>query len=104
MPGCTDGKTGVVGHLTAMIWAASTELGCAVNPTGWNNRPLYVCRYASSAPNFRGQYEANVFKKTKQESQCQQGSTPTPTPPSPRPTPRPTPPTPTPRPTPSPRP
>jgi len=97
-PGCTENKKGVVGHFTAMVWAASSKLGCAVNPTGWNKRPLYVCHYAGSAPNFRNQYEANVFKKTKQESACAGGSTPSPTPPAPT-TPAPTPTRPVPTPT-----
>merc|ERR1719469_218212 len=98
MPGCKPAKKGgVIGHFTAMVWSSSTELGCAVNPTGWMGRPVYVCRYALSAPNFQSQYQKNVFSKSKQESQCSGGSTPAPTPPAPTP-PAPTPPAPSPTP------
>jgi len=70
MPGCTKGKKGVVGHFTAMVWKSTTEIGCAVNPKGWKNRPLYVCHYAKSAPNIIGAYEKNVMGKRKSERQC----------------------------------
>jgi len=84
LPGCEESSTGhAVGHFTAMVWSSAAQLGCAVNPTGWKGYPLYVCRYASStgtmagAPNMGGQYQNNVFPKSKQESQCSGSSTPT---------------------------
>jgi len=70
MPGCTEGKKGVVGHFTAMVWKSTTELGCAVNPTGWKGYPLYVCHYANEAPNMQGGYKDNVLAKSKDEGQC----------------------------------
>jgi len=97
MPGCTDKATGVVGHFTAMVWKASTQLGCARNPIGWQNRPVYVCRYAASPPNFQGQYTTNVFAATKTADQCGGAAAPAPAPaPTPTPTPTPTPPAPVP--------
>ena len=40
-PGCQSGNGGAtVGHFTAMIWSGATQMGCGVNPTGWNGSPM----------------------------------------------------------------
>merc|ERR1711924_563372 len=45
-PGCQSGKGGAaVGHFTAMVWKGVKEIGCGINPTGWNGMPMYVCEY-----------------------------------------------------------
>jgi len=86
-PGCEQSRGGQIGHFSAMVWSSAAQLGCAVNPNGWKGRPLYVCHYASStgtkagAPNMGGQYQNNVFAKSKQESQCSGSSTGSSTPP-----------------------
>jgi hypothetical protein len=76
MPGCKTGKTGVVGHFTAMIWKSATVMGCTFTADG-NSA---VCRYgtpqsrysndcsAPTAPNMGnpGCYEKNVLPKGSQ--------------------------------------
>lgn len=71
MPGCKDGKTGVVGHFTALVWRSATTLGCAITA----DRQSLVCRYGTpdaayssscdkpTSPNMGnpGCYEANVL-------------------------------------------
>jgi len=80
-PGCRLVNTSIagcegthVGHFTAMIWSSSTLVGCARNPTGWQGRPLIVCRYAENAPNYgysgTDYYAANVPEASSDESEC----------------------------------
>lgn len=87
-PGCPKVPGKVVGHFTAMIWKASSTLGCAKTTNGWLGKyPVYVCRYANTPPNYGGQYEANVLQAKKSESQCE-GAAPQRAAPSPVPTPQ----------------
>jgi hypothetical protein len=68
-PGCQSGKGGAaVGHFTAMVWKGVKEIGCGINPTGWNGMPMYVCEYRGTktlscdTPNMGGCYNNNVQK------------------------------------------
>jgi hypothetical protein len=71
-PGCKQGKTGVIGHFTAMIWKGVKEIGCGINKA----KRLYVCRYKAGdklnrdTPNMGGGYTANVLGPVKSRSQC----------------------------------
>ena len=38
MPGCNNGKRGVVGHFTALVWKGARNLGCAISD---NKRHLF---------------------------------------------------------------
>jgi len=74
-PGYTSGKTSSgTGRYTALIWASSTKLGCALNKCASGSpKPVHVCHYAASAPNMPGSYEANVptsNKPTATEATC----------------------------------
>jgi hypothetical protein len=51
--------SGVTGHFTAMVWKASTEIGCGI---GRNGDGVIRCMYARTPPNYGGQYKANVPK------------------------------------------
>jgi len=78
MPGCKEGKTGVVGHFTSMIWKGVKEIGCGIGKANMGGRtvPLYVCRYKAgdnlsrSTPNMAGGYKANVLPVTRTAKQC----------------------------------
>merc|ERR1719245_2095753 len=103
-PGCkesTNGKS--VGHFTAMIWSATTEIGCATK----TSNSIFICRYLDAPSNYgwNDDYVQNVAEPTKSFETCiveLQSGAPAPSS-APAPTPRPTPPT-TPRPTPPPAP
>jgi hypothetical protein len=43
------------GHYTAMVWAATKELGC-----GKSTGKVYLCQYTNDMPNMAGGYEKNV--------------------------------------------
>jgi len=75
-PGCTEtgAFTSGTGHFTALVWKGVTKIGCAVSNTKatsgrFSGYYFYVCRYWP-APNMRGQFTTNVFKKVKDEDQC----------------------------------
>jgi len=41
---------GDTGHMTAVVWAATTKVGCGYNPTGWDamgGSPHWTCCYAT---------------------------------------------------------
>lgn len=50
-----SGKT--TGHYTAMVWEDTTHLGCGIQHGGGG---VIRCQYAATAPNYQGQYAANV--------------------------------------------
>lgn len=50
-------QTGTRGHFTAMVWEATTEVGCGVQKGGGG---VVRCQYAHSPPNYGGQYKKNV--------------------------------------------
>ena len=51
----TDGRLfSQVGHYTALIWNATTHLGCATCPSAPNGFEINVCQYADSTPNVIG--------------------------------------------------
>jgi len=57
-PNCASGKT--CGHYTQVIWAATREIGCAVNnqcPGQFSS--VYICRY-NPPGNFLGQAPYSV--------------------------------------------
>jgi hypothetical protein len=62
-PGVSPSLQPGVGHYTAMIWASTGKLGCALKdcPNGSPN-PVHVCHYAMMAPNAGddSEYIANV--------------------------------------------
>jgi len=72
-PGCDSGKSGTVGHFTAMIWNGDKEIGCLLN-----RHNLGVCRYkgldykSCNTPNYGGSksYPTNVFARKKSYSYC----------------------------------
>jgi hypothetical protein len=81
-PGCKDGKRGVTGHFTAMIWDGIKELGCYANPHG-----IRACQYKGgdslgcSSANMVNNYKKNVFKAVhsmdhckREVEQCKQGA------------------------------
>lgn len=61
---CTGAQTG---HYTAVVWKSTTKIACAQNT---NAQKIYMCRYDSSAPNYAGEYIANVKKATKTFDEC----------------------------------
>lgn len=66
-PGCSTGTNGAVtGHFTAMIWKATTQIGCGINTA----RNIEICRYLVAAPNIMGQYSSNVAAKVKDVKTC----------------------------------
>nr|XP_006820097.1 PREDICTED: cysteine-rich secretory protein LCCL domain-containing 1-like [Saccoglossus kowalevskii] len=54
-----DSSTGVIGHFTQVVWAASTNLGCAYNVDTVNDRVYVACEYEPYG-NYIGQYTSNV--------------------------------------------
>jgi len=90
-PGCQSSPTGAaVGHFTAVVWGATSEIGCAIN-----SKNIYICRYLNQPGNYGGAYAANVAQVSKSFDTCVaevQGSAPAP----PAATPEPAPPTPAP--------
>jgi hypothetical protein len=72
-PGCSSGKSGTVGHFTAMIWDGGKEIGCVLN-----NNNIAACRYkgddfkSCQTPNFGGDpsYVQNVFAPMKTFEEC----------------------------------
>jgi len=54
-----DGASGT-GHYTALIWKATTSIGC--NSCGTGSNKVWACQYAHEPPNFGAQaeYEENV--------------------------------------------
>jgi hypothetical protein len=79
-PGCSDGKKGVVGHFTALVWKGTTVMGCAKSI----DSQVIACRYGNgpgsalscNSPNMGGCYNANVLAATKTAAQC--GASPSP--------------------------
>lgn len=75
MPGCKTGKTGVVGHFTAMIWHGVKMMACTRSKA---DTGLIACRYGDGpntalscdTPNMGGCYETNVFAKSKTAEEC----------------------------------
>uniref|UniRef100_A0A7S1IZG3 SCP domain-containing protein n=1 Tax=Eutreptiella gymnastica TaxID=73025 RepID=A0A7S1IZG3_9EUGL len=61
-PGYTPGTRGGsgVGHYTALIWNATSRLGCADCMSG--AQPMWACQYADAPPNYGGvaEYVKNV--------------------------------------------
>merc|ERR1719235_1449861 len=45
------------GHFTAMVWNASTEIGCGICRNGSG---VIVCQYANASGNHVGHYDGNV--------------------------------------------
>ncbi|XP_002737696.1 uncharacterized protein LOC100375729 [Saccoglossus kowalevskii] len=54
-----DSSTGIIGHFTQVVWAASTNLGCAYNVDTVNDRVYVACEYEPYG-NYNGQYTSNV--------------------------------------------
>jgi len=62
-PGTVDQPPEGTGHYTALIWAATTKLGCAQNAcASATPSPVHVCHYTDTPPNygFDAAYFANV--------------------------------------------
>ena len=47
------------GHFTAVVWKATTKVGCAVAVTADGNRIFVVAKYEQPG-NYLGQFEDNV--------------------------------------------
>jgi len=57
MPGCKSGASGVVGHLTQLLWKGSTKVGCG--QTSGSGGTCTVCQY-SPPGNYNNQYSSQV--------------------------------------------
>lgn len=66
-PGTANQPPAGTGHYTAMIWAATTKLGCAENAcsSGVPN-PVHVCHYSEDPPNFG--FDADYFENVPQSN------------------------------------
>merc|ERR1719316_720815 len=93
------GKNGQpIGHYTAVVWKATTKLGCGKAGANVNGNwgTYVVCQYGPH-PNIGGAFAENVLAPIKTQAECWQTPAPAPTPPAPAPTPpAPTPPAPNP--------
>lgn len=72
LPGCFDGKKGVVGRFAIMIWNGDKTIGCFNN----TNKNISGCRYKAgdtlscNTPNYSNAYMTNVFPKVKTFTEC----------------------------------
>eukprot|EP01061_Rhynchopus_euleeides_P011141 TRINITY_DN206_c0_g2_i5.p2 TRINITY_DN206_c0_g2~~TRINITY_DN206_c0_g2_i5.p2 ORF type:complete len:203 (+),score=51.44 TRINITY_DN206_c0_g2_i5:24-611(+) len=67
----SPGYSGSTGHFTAVVWKASTEIGCAVChiPDQWYNKVYLMCNY-KEAGNFQGRFPENVLSPDTAPSGC----------------------------------
>ncbi|CAK0852933.1 unnamed protein product [Prorocentrum cordatum] len=66
-PGTANQPPSGTGHYTALIWAATTKLGCAVNACASGSpAPVYVCHYSEAAPNFG--FDSDYFDNVPQSN------------------------------------
>jgi len=65
-----------IGHYTAVVWKASTKVGCGKGTAtvNGNSGDYWVCQYCTSG-NFLGRFTENVLAPTVSESSCGGGST-----------------------------
>jgi len=65
--GIVTSFSGVTGHYTQVVWAASTSLGCGKGKVG--ALTFWVCQYGPGG-NYGGEYSANVNAPSKTACEC----------------------------------
>lgn len=66
-PGTINQPPSGTGHYTALIWAATTKLGCSENACASGTpAPVYVCHYSETPPNYG--FDSDYFNNVPQSN------------------------------------